>query len=61
MWDDAFPGTASGAVTDIIVTATVAPTLNMSISAGVIDLGNLVAGAPSSGNLNIEIGTNAVS
>jgi len=59
MWDDSFPGTASGAVSNVIVTATVLPTLNMTVSTGSIDLGTLVAGTPSNGSLGIEIGTNA--
>lgn len=61
MWDDTFPGTASGAVTDILIKARVLPSLNMEISAEEIDLGNLVPGVPSSGSLFLEIGTNAVS
>lgn len=60
-WDDQFPGTASGSVTDIIIKARVNPTLNMEISAEEIDLGTLIAGTPASGSLFIEVGTNAVS
>lgn len=59
IWDDSFPGTASGSVSGIVVTATVDPTLNMELSTGAIDLGTLVAGTPSTGTLDIEIGTNA--
>ncbi|USN58326.1 MAG: hypothetical protein H6767_08725 [Candidatus Peribacteria bacterium] len=59
-WDDSFPGTASGEVAGIVVTATVDPILNMSISTGAIDLGTLVAGVTSTGTLDIEVGTNAV-
>jgi hypothetical protein len=43
VWDDTFPGTATGTVTGIIVTAQVLPTLNMVISTGAIDLGILTA------------------
>ena len=60
-WDDTFtPGSASGSVEDILIKATVDPTLNMTISLEEIDLGVLVAGTASTGSLSIEIGTNAV-
>ncbi len=61
-WDDTFGGTAnaSGSVADILIQATVAPTLNMEISVDTIDLGLLTAGVESTGNLDLEIGTNAV-
>jgi len=59
VWDDTFPGFATGSVTGIKVNATVEPTLNMVISATEINLGTLVAGAASDGTLNLEIGTNA--
>ena len=58
IWDDTFPGTATGSTT-VIVTAQVLPTLNMVISTGSIDLGVLTADITSTGSLNIEIGTNA--
>ncbi len=58
-WDDTFPGTATGVVSGIVVTAQVLPTLNMVISTGAIDLGSLTAATPSNGSLDIEIGTNA--
>ena len=61
MWDDTFPGTASGSVTDILIKARVNPSLNMEISAEEIDLGVLAPGVASTGSLDIEIGTNAVS
>lgn len=61
VWDNTFPGTATGTVSGIIVTANIAPTLNMSISADTIALGLLTPGVTSSGTLNLEIGTNAVS
>lgn len=60
-WDDNFPGTASGSVTDILIKARVLPSLNMEISAEEIDLGDLVPGVASNGSLFLEIGTNAVS
>ncbi len=60
MWDDNFPGTASGSISGVVVTANIAPTLNMTISTGAIDLGTLSSVAFSTGSLDIEIGTNAV-
>jgi hypothetical protein len=60
-WDDSFPGTASGSVSNILIKARVNPSLNMQISAEEIDLGVLVAGVTSTGGLFIEVGTNAVS
>jgi len=60
-WDDNFPGTASGSVTDILIKARVNPSLNMAISAEEIDLGILVPGVASDGSLFLEIGTNATS
>ncbi len=60
-WDDNFPGTASGQVTDILIKARVLPALNMSISTSEIDLGDLEAGTAADGSLFIEIGTNAKS
>lgn len=59
VWDDNFPGTATGSVTGVTVTAQVLPTLNMTLSADAINLGTLIAGTPSSGNIDIEVGTNA--
>ena len=59
VWDDAFPGSATGTVTGIEVKAQVLPTLNMVISDKEIDLGVLTAGTPSTGTLDIEVGTNA--
>jgi len=60
-WDDTYgnAGNASGSVSNILVKATVEPTLNMEISTGTLDLGTLVAGTESSASLEIEIGTNA--
>ena len=59
IWDDNFPGTATGTVSGIVVTAEVLPTINMTISADTIDLGVLLAGVESTGSLDIEVGTNA--
>jgi len=61
IWDDNLPGTATWVVSWIKVTATVAPTLNMSISADEIALWTLTPGTESSGTVNLEVGTNAVS
>ncbi len=60
-WDGTYgnTGNASGSVSNILVTATVEPTLNMEISTWTIDLGTLIAGTESTGSVNIEIGTNA--
>ena len=59
IWDNSFPGTATGTVSGVIVTAQVLPVLNMVISTGAINLGTLTAWVESSGSLWIEIGTNA--
>lgn len=61
IWDDNFPGTATGTVTDVIIKARILPALNMEISTGSIDLGILTAGVASAGSLFIEVGTNAES
>lgn len=50
---------ATASVTGVEVIATIIPTLNMTISAAQIDLGNLVPGTPSTGSVGIEVGTNA--
>jgi hypothetical protein len=60
-WDDSFPGTASGSVSNILIKARVLPTLNMEISVAEIDLGTLVPGTASTGSLSVEVGTNAIS
>lgn len=59
MWDESFPGTASGTVSGIQVNARVLPTLNMTLSAKEINLGDLTPGVAANGSINIEIGTNA--
>ena len=61
VWDDTFPGTATWVVSGIIVTANIAPTLNMVISDDEIALGLLTPGVEASGTVNLEVGTNAVS
>jgi len=63
VWNDIFGAgsSASGSVTDIKIKARVLPSLNMEISAEEIDLGDLVPGVAATGDLDIEIGTNAVS
>jgi hypothetical protein len=61
VWDDTFPGSATGNVSDIRIKARVNPSLNMSISAAEIDLGILATGVTSTGSLFLEIGTNAKS
>jgi hypothetical protein len=61
VWNDLFPGTATGTINGLVVTAKIQPTLNMTITgSGVIDLGNLSSAAYSTGTVNIEVGTNAV-
>jgi len=60
IWDGNFPWTATGTVSGIVVSATIAPTLNMAISTWAINLWTLTSAAYSTGSLNIEIGTNAV-
>ncbi|MDQ7008812.1 MAG: hypothetical protein Q9M94_00800 [Candidatus Gracilibacteria bacterium] len=52
---------ATSSVAGIKVTASIAPALNMVISADEIALGDLIPGVESSGTLNLEVGTNAVS
>ncbi len=59
-WNDTFPGTATGIVNGVLVQARVLPTLDMVISTGVLDLGNVTSAAYSTGTLSIELGTNAV-
>ena len=61
VWNDLFPGTATGTINGLVINAKVQPTLNMIITgSGMIDLGTLSSAAYSSGSVNIEIGTNAV-
>jgi len=58
-WDDALPGSGSGTSADVTISARVVPTLTMTISTGVIDLGDLSTSNYITGSLDIEIGTNA--
>lgn len=60
-WNDQFGAwaSASGSVSNIKIKARVLPSLNMTISAEEIDLGDLVSGVPSTGSLFLEVGTNA--
>ncbi len=61
VWNDLFPGTATGTINGLVIKAKIQPTLNMTITgSGIIDLGDLSAAGYSSGSVNIEIGTNAV-
>lgn len=62
IWNDTFGaiGNATSEVTGIKVTATVAPTMNVSFSTDEIALGLLTPGVESTWTLNIEVGTNAV-
>ena len=60
VWNDTFPGTATGVVNGLVIKAKVKPSLNMIITgSGVIDLGYLDPSGYSSGSVNIELGTNA--
>lgn len=60
VWDDAFPGVATGVVNGLVVQAQVRPVLNMTISgSGVINLGVLTSDTYNSGSVNMEVGTNA--
>lgn len=61
VWNDAFPGTATGTINGIVIKARIKPSLNMAVTGnGVIDLGDLSSTGYGSGNVDIEIGTNAV-
>lgn len=60
VWNDTFPGTATGVINGIAIKAKIQPTLNMEISGtGLIDLGNLTSATYNTGTVSIEIGTNA--
>jgi hypothetical protein len=60
VWNDTFPGTATGVINGLIVKAKVRPSLNMVVTgSGIIDLGTVDPAAYSSGSVNIEVGTNA--
>ena len=60
MWDENFPGTAEGSVSNILIKARVLPILDMTVSASSIDLWDLLPGISATGSLFIEIWTNAV-
>ena len=61
VWNDTFPGTATGTINGLVIKARIQPTLSMTISGtGVINLGTLTSAAYSTGTVNIELGTNAV-
>lgn len=61
VWDDTFPGTATGTINGLIIKAKIQPTLSMVVTGnGEIDLGTLSSSAYASGSVDIEIGTNAV-
>ncbi len=61
VWNDAFPGTATGVINGLQVKGRILPVLNMVITgSGVIDFGNLSSTTASTGSVNIELGTNAV-
>lgn len=59
VWNDTFPGTATGTVNGIVIKAKVKPSLNFVVSADTIDLGTLDSATTSSGSVDIEVGTNA--
>jgi hypothetical protein len=58
-WDEALPGSGSGTSANVVISARVVPTLTMTVSTGVIDLGDLSITNYVTGSLDIEIGTNA--
>ena len=61
MWNDIFPGIATGTINGLLIKAKIQPTLSMVVTGnGIIDLGTLSSTAYASGSVNIEIGTNAV-
>lgn len=61
VWDDTFPGTATGVVNGLSVRARIQPQLNMRITgSGILDLGTLSSSAYSTGTVDVEVGTNAV-
>jgi hypothetical protein len=61
VWNDTFPGTATGTINGLVIKARINPILNMVVTGnGVIDLGILTDATYSSGSVDVEIGTNAV-
>jgi hypothetical protein len=61
IWDWNLPWSASGTISWVVVTANVAPTLNMALSANTINLWALNSSTYSTWSLFVEIWTNAVS
>lgn len=60
VWDDNFPGSATGTINGLLIQARVLPVLNLNISgSGTIDLGTLTSAGYSSGSVSMELGTNA--
>jgi hypothetical protein len=61
VWNDTFPGTATGTINGLVIKAKIQPSLSMVVTgSGEIDLGTLSSAGYASGSVNIEIGTNAV-
>lgn len=61
VWDDNFPGSATGVVNGLVIKARVVPVLDMVISgSGEINLGTLTSAGYNSGSVSLEVGTNAV-
>lgn len=60
IWDDNFPGSATGSIAGIKIKAKVLPSITMVLSASEIDLGTLIADIEATWSLDIEIGTNAL-
>lgn len=61
VWNDLFPGTATGVINGLQVKWRILPVLNFVISgSGTIDLGTLSSTSASTGSVDIELGTNAV-
>ena len=56
VWNDTFPGTATGTINGLVIKAKIQPTLSMTISgSGIIDLGTLSSATYSTGTVNIEL------
>jgi hypothetical protein len=61
VWDDVFPGSATGTINGLTVKAQIQPTLSMVVTgSGVLELGMLSSSTYSTGTVSVEIGTNAV-
>ena len=59
IWNDVLPGVATGTINGVKINARVVPLLNMVISTGTINLGDLNPSSAVSGSISLEIGTNA--